>query len=120
MQNVTLVADRIIYAGVSGPTDLEKIERLHSHDQAAAVFLLEESQPFESTLQKYLETTGRQSAATNLPVPPESIAVFKTARQNLWKLIGARAPVYGLEQTQATNAARIFGLKLYRLSPESR
>jgi hypothetical protein len=116
LPNTALVADRIIYSGITSLSDLKNSESLHGKKQPFAAFLLEESQPYEPDLLEYLQSRG-QPTATNLPVPPESIAVFKMARQGLWKMMGKSAPVYSLGQTQATNNSRHFKLKLYPLPP---
>ena len=115
LANASVVADRIVYSGITSLSDLKKSESLHGKEQPLATFLLEGSQPCDSDLLEYVQSR-EQTTVTNLPVPPESIAVFKMARQGLWKLIGKGAPVYGLGHTQTTNESRCFNLKLYRLS----
>jgi hypothetical protein len=118
LQNAAVVADRIIYSGIASLADLKNSESLHGREQPFATFLLEESQPYKSDLLEYLQSRG-QPTSTNLPVPPESIAVFKTARQSLWKMMGKSAPVYTLGQTQTTNDSRRFNFTLYPLSAPS-
>ena len=115
--NAKAVADRFVASGVSTEAALIQAARPFKGRLTDAAFLHECSQPMDAALAANIVSGAQTVLVTNLPVPPEGLMIYKTARASLFSLLGKRAPQNMRTGPQDTPRTNVFSLELYHLSP---
>jgi hypothetical protein len=114
--NTRLAADRLLFAGATDEQSLRDQAGPFTNEFPSTVcFLLVASQPLDTNLQQQLNARSLETRRTELEVPPQRPAVFKTARATLWRLLGKRANQYTFKPGEASGETNVFNVELYRL-----